>query len=161
MNYGIKCDFAGFKLRIQVDVKHSTDVKTWKKYSIRILSAIEHSAKSTIEIVDDDWFDELSALAEHGKERISDAKSPEAIFFSLSSSLANICFLQLGRIPSNAMKKQVSLRHLGNWKLNQYRSVQYVQSKAQKTAKAGQKANTKAAHNKLLNQIGKKVEHPV
>ena len=127
-----------------LEMKHSTDLRKWKKYSTRILSAVECSAKATVEIVDDEWFDELNSMVELGKNQIKTVKTTEEVFAYLASTLANISFLQLGRIPSNVRHKQVSLRHQSNWKMNQYRSVQYVQSKEQE--------KTKKAHNKSINR---------
>jgi hypothetical protein len=143
--YGLKSLVENlFGNRAWLDIKHATDVKTWTKYSTRILSAIEFSAKVTVEIADDEWFKELNSVIEHGKARIKLAKSTEQIFAALSASLANISFLQLGRVPTAVRGERVTLRHQGNWKLNQFRSVQYVQSKEQAAAKE--------AHNKAIQQ---------
>jgi len=133
------------------EIKHATDVQTWKKYSIKILSAIELSAKSTVKISDNEWFSELNSLIEFGKDRIKRAKSTEEIFSGLSASLANISFFQLGRMPSNSLRKQVTLRHKGNWNLSQFRSVQYVQNNEQAYAKE-QYNNSRAAHNKAIKK---------
>lgn len=147
--YGLKsiveCLFGN---RAWLDVKHATDVKTWKKYSIRILSAIECSAKATVEIVDNEWFDELNSLVEFGKSNLSSAETTEEIFASLSSSLTRISFFQIGRVPSNVLRKQVTLRHRRNWKLNQFRSVQYVQSKEQAKAWTAHKKSRQKEVNK-------------
>ena len=138
------------------EIKHATDFPTWKKYSLKILSAVEFSAESTVEVCDKEWLKELKSRIEHGKKMISLTKDTEQLFSALAAALANVSFLQLGRVPSNALRKKVTLRHSGNWKLSQYRCVQYVQNKEQAAAKAKQMANTKAAHNKSLNQIGAK-----
>ncbi len=60
-------------------------------------------------------------------------------------------------MPSNVLRKKVTLRHAGNWKLNQYRSVQYVQNKEQKYSKENKIANTKATHNKSLRNTSETV----
>ena len=124
-----------FGNRAWLEIKHATGVATWKKYSIKILSAIQISAKATVEISDSEWHSELHELIEHNKKIIKLAKDTEQIFASLSGALANISFFQLGRMPSNLTCNQVTLRHPGKWKLNQYRSVQYVQTKEQLLAK--------------------------
>ena len=136
-----------FGKRAWMEIKHSTDLKVWKKYSERILSAIECSAKATVEIVDDEWFDELSSIIKHGKGRIKSAKDTEWLFAALSASLAEISFFQLGAIPNNIRSQQVTLRHPGNWKLNPFRSVQYVQNAEQ--------ARAKKAYNKRLQATQK------
>lgn len=128
-----------------LEVKHSTDVKIWKKYALRILSAIETSAEATVEIADSDWFNELHSLVEFWQGRIKGAENTEMVFASLAASLANINFHQLGFIPSNVLQKQITLRHKSNWKLDVFRSVQYVQTKKQIEAKEEYKKNIAAA----------------
>ena len=133
-----------FGAQAWLDIKHSTDLRRWKKYSNRILAAIECSAKASIEIVDDEWFEELAKLIEHGKNRIKSAKDTEQLFAVLSASLAEVSFFQIGRIPDHVMGQQRTLRHPSNWKLNSHRSVQYVQSSKQ--------ADAKKAHNKRIKK---------
>ncbi len=140
-----------FGKKAWLEVKHSTDVKTWKKYALKILSAIETSAEATVEIADNDWFNELHSLVEFGQGRIKGTNNTEMVFASLAASLANISFHQLGFVPSNVLQKQVTLRHKRHWKLNEFRSVQYVQNKRQFEAKETYKKNIAASskkHNK-------------
>jgi len=110
-------------------------LRKWKKYTARILSAIKVSAKAIIKITDNEWFEELADLIEQGKNRIESAKNTEQLFATLSASLAEISFFQIGKIPNNIRSQQTTLRHPSNWKLNTYRSVQYVQSQNQLEAK--------------------------
>lgn len=124
-----------FGNRAWLEIKHATNLPRWKKYTKRILSAIETSAKATIEIADNEWFEELSELIQHGKQRIKTAKNTEQLFANLSASLAEISFFQIGHIPNHSRLKQTTLRHPGNWKLDSFRSVQYVQSTKQAEAK--------------------------
>ena len=136
-----------FGNRAWLDIKHSSDLRRWKKYSNRILAAIEYSAKASIEIVDDEWFEELEKIIVHGKNRIKSAKDTEQLFAALSASLAEISFFQIGRMPDHTMQKHVTLRHPSNWKLNAFRSVQYVQSPKQSEAK---KAHNKRIEKRLI-----------
>lgn len=129
-----------FGRRAWLEVKHSTSVRVWRKYSKRILSAISTSARATVEIADSEWHNELNSIVDLGSARLGHAKDTESVFSALAGTLGLISFHQLGRTPSNATREQVSLRHPSNWKLNQYRSVQYVQNQEQ--------AQTKEAHNK-------------
>ncbi|MCP5347252.1 MAG: hypothetical protein H7A04_10395 [Pseudomonadales bacterium] len=114
-----------------LDVKHSTSVSKWRKYCNKILSAIQLAAKSNVLVSDDDWFDELDHIVEHGRKRLASSKTTEEMFAALASSLGEISFHQLGRCPNHSASKNVTLRHSSRWKLNQFRSVQYVQSKTQ------------------------------
>lgn len=136
-----------FGKRAWLEIKHATDLKVWKKYSVRTLSAIECSARATVQIADDEWFDELASIIKHGKERIKSAKDTEQLLAALSASLAEISFFQLGAIPDHVRSQQVTLRHPGNWKLSSFRSVQYVQSAEQ--------ARAKKAYNKRLQSTQK------
>jgi len=128
-----------------IEIKHATDLATWKKYANKILSAILFSAKSTVKIKDDFWLKELEAEIKHGKEKIKLTKNTEQLFSVLAASLTRVSFLQLGHMPCHLTSKQVTLRHPSNWQLNQYRSVQYVQSE--------QQLYNKKAHNKSINGV--------
>jgi len=117
-----------------LEVKQSTSVKTWRKYAVRILSAIEHSAKATVKVSDPRWHEQLHVLVSSGQDRIRSAESTETVFAALASSLGYISFHQLGGIPSHGRRKRVSLRHEAPWKCDKYRSVQYVQTAVQAEA---------------------------
>lgn len=114
------------------ELKHCTDIGTWKKYCTRLLSAIEVSAKATVQIADEAWFEQLSKTIEHGKEMVKLSKDFEQLFVNLAASLGAISFLQLGLTPSRLTQESVTLRHPSNWKLDCYRSVQYVQNHEQR-----------------------------
>lgn len=128
-----------FGRRAWLEVKQSTSVQVWKKYSKRILSAISTSARVTVEIADSEWHDELDSIINLGTVRLEHAKDTEAVFSALAGTLGLVSFHQLGRAPSNALRSQVTLRHPSNWKFNQYRSVQYVQNNEQLKIKKASK----------------------
>ncbi|MBI4792933.1 MAG: hypothetical protein HY789_09480 [Deltaproteobacteria bacterium] len=132
-----------FGNRAWLEIKHATSLPRWKKYAERILSAIETSAKATIEIADNEWFEELSKLINHGKTRIKTSKNTEQLFANLSASLAEVSFFQIGQVPDHSRFKQTTLRHPGNWKLDSFRSVQYVQNCKQAEAKERYKKTLK------------------
>lgn len=94
----------------------------------RLLSAIEVSAKSTVEIAGEFWFEELSGEVGHGKEMVRLSEDFEQLISNLPASLGSISFLQLGLVPRRLTVESVTLRHSSNWKLDRYRSVQYVQN---------------------------------
>ena len=123
------------------NLKHCQDIRVWKRYSKRILSAISASIKSTVEVADDLWFEEIEREISRGKETIDSSNSLDLVFANLAASLGNISFIQIGAVPLRYRKKNVVTRPGSNWKLNKYRSVQYVQNKEQKQ-------NT---HNKVKN----------
>lgn len=142
-----------FGRKAWLEVKHSTSISVWKKYSKRILAAIGTAARATVEIVDSEWHKELDSIIKLGNGRLDHAKDTEAVFSALAGTLGLISFHQLGRIPSNSTRKQVTLRHPSNWKLNQYRSVQYVQNQEQ--------AQTKETHNKSKQSDAQKARASV
>jgi hypothetical protein len=96
------------------------------------LVAVETSAKATIQIVDIYWFEELNSEIKHGKEMIKSSNDFEQLFANLAASIGRISFLQFGLIPTRLTQENITLRHPSNWKLDSYRSVQYVQNDEQK-----------------------------
>lgn len=117
-----------------LDIKHSTDLRRWKKYSLRVLSALEVSAKATVQVADKEWFEQFIFTIEHGKRRVNSSNDFEQLFASLAGSLGEISFLQLGMMPMRSTQESITLRHQSNWKLDRYRSVQYVQNAEQLAA---------------------------
>ena len=117
-----------------LEIKHSTDLRQWKKYSTRVLSALEGSAKATVQVADKEWFGQFASTIEHGKNRVNSSKDFEQLFASLAASLGEISFLQLGMMPMRSTQKNITVRHPSNWKLDCYRSVQYVQNAEQLAA---------------------------
>jgi len=117
-----------------LEIKHSTDLRRWKKYSIRVLSALEVSAKATIQVADADWFDQFTSTIEFGKRGVNSSENFEQLFSSLAATLGEISFLQLGMMPRRSTQNNITVRHQSNWKLDRYRSVQYVQNAEQLAA---------------------------
>lgn len=131
--YGLKHLFENiFGRKAWYELKHCSDIAIWKKYCSRLLSAIEVSAISTVQIADDAWFQELAGEVGHGKEMVRISEGFEQLFANLAASLGTISFLQLGLIPSRLAQENITLRHQSNWKLDRYRSVQYVQNADQR-----------------------------
>jgi hypothetical protein len=130
-----------------LEIKHSTNLRQWKKYSIRVLSALEVSAKITVQVADEEWFGQFASTIEHGKRRVNSSKDFEQLFASLAASLGELSFLQLGMMPMRSTQENITVRHQSNWKLDRYRSVQYVQNSEQLAATHNlsvKKATTKA-----------------
>lgn len=115
------------------EVKHCEDLRVWKKYSKRILSAISASVVSTVSVADDAWFTEMENEISRGKLLIEESNSLDLVFANLSAALECISFLQIGMKPIRTTKN-VAARPGQNWNLSQFRSVQYVQDSDQKKA---------------------------
>jgi hypothetical protein len=112
------------------DLKECTSIKTWKKYISKLLQAIRLAVKETIEIRDDVWFAEICEHIERGLQITQSARSIEELHSGLSATLIRIVFLQIGMIPNRRQAKHVTLTR-ENWHLNDFRTVQYIQSNSQ------------------------------
>jgi hypothetical protein len=113
-------------------VKDYAPLSTWKAEVTRLLNALELSIRATIIVVDDPWKLEALEILQHGRQGVARAKSIDELFACLSASLAELSFHQLGLVPrGHASVDSVPLT-LRNWNLASVRSVQYVQTPAQK-----------------------------
>lgn len=115
------------------ELKESTSVSLWRKYAVKTLEAIRISINETIEIRDENWIISIEENIEFGITALRAAKSIEEIIGSLSSTLIQQTFLQIGQMPNCVHRKQVTLRKT-QWKLDTYRSVQVIQSPNQREA---------------------------
>jgi hypothetical protein len=114
-----------------LDLKHCSDLKVWKRYCERTLRATEFAASDTVLIADDTWHKELAEIIEHGLQGVKAAKGFDDLFQYFAATYAEISFHQFGFMPSRRPSSRAQLRK-GNWQLDAFRSVQYVQSAEQK-----------------------------
>lgn len=126
------------------DLKHCSDVRIWKRYLQRTLEAIELSISETVQIADPAWFEEVAAILEMGAERLHDTGDFDELFQAFAATLIELSFHQIGLCPQRVMSNRATLRR-GGWKLNAYRSVQYVQSGEQKERLERRNEQRKAA----------------
>ena len=112
-------------------LKHCSDLKVWKRYCERTLRATELAASDTVLIADEDWHKELSQIIEHGVGRVKTSTKFDELFQSFAATYAEISFHQFGFMPSVYPATRSQLRK-GNWRLDAFRSVQYVQTAEQK-----------------------------
>ncbi|MCF8720736.1 hypothetical protein [Nitrospina gracilis] len=113
-------------------LKESNHLKTWRKYAEKTLKAIELSIKDTVEIYDEEWMQEIEKNIQRGIEGIKLRKSIDEIIAVLCGTLINISFLQIGQIPGKKGSSHKYPLKKGKWRLNSYRQVIYLQTKAQK-----------------------------
>jgi hypothetical protein len=107
-------------------------------------AAIELAINSTVVITDAAWRDDIAAVIRLGQESIKCSETIADLFSTLSATLSRIVFMQIGQMPRYTMQsKRVPLTPEW-WKLNTYRSVQYVQNDAQKQALAKRTPNDEA-----------------
>ena len=117
-------------------VKDYAPLSVWKVESAKLLKAVSVSATATVRVADAEWFEEFSRLIERGKSRIQASKSIDELFASLCATLGELSFLQLGLVPqAHRMVERIPLI-VQNWKLDSFRTVQYVQTPQQRKAQA-------------------------
>ena len=113
-------------------VKDYGPLSAWRENYIKLLRTIGFAAEETIEVVDAEWKQELSALLSHGCKRIRHAQSIDELHAVAAATLGELAFLQLGFVPrSNRSANNIPLTSR-NWKMNAVRTVQYVQSNEQR-----------------------------
>lgn len=116
-------------------LKETAGLSDWKVETTKLLKAIELSIVETVKVADPEFHKKANEILESGRAHIKSAKDISELFASLSATLTRIVFLQIGYIPAHGRFESVSLTPK-NWNLACVRSVQYVQSTAQKeTAK--------------------------
>jgi hypothetical protein len=117
--------------RAWLELKETTSVATWRRYVLKLFDAIELSVKSTIQVHDDEWLEDIQSNLNHGRNLARIAKDTDDLIAALSATLLKQVFLQLGNAPSRKTSASVPLR-ADHWCFNGFRSVQVVQSPQQK-----------------------------
>ncbi len=113
-------------------LKESNHIPTWKRYSINILKALRQSILDTVEIYDDDWLKELHEYIDYGISNIKHQKEIDEVIAVLTGTLISLSFHQVGFKPKLKSNRRKPVIRKGQWKLNQYRTVAYMQSATQK-----------------------------
>ncbi|HEY5029163.1 MAG TPA: hypothetical protein VIK39_12190 [Candidatus Angelobacter sp.] len=113
-----------------LDLKECTSIAIWKKYTTKLLRAIRLAVEETIQIRDDAWFTEICEHIEHGLQITTNAKLIDELLSGLSATLIRVVFLQIGGVPNRRQDRKVTLAR-DNWRLDDFRTVQYVQSNRQ------------------------------
>jgi hypothetical protein len=98
----------------------------------KLLRQIEVSIEATVTVVDDAWRSEVAEIFAHGSGQIEKCKTAGDLFACLSATLAELCFLQIGLVPNQWRNRKPIPLKVQYWNLSGSRSVQYVQSDAQK-----------------------------
>ena len=113
------------------ELKHCNNLIVWKKYAERTLKASKQSIQDTIKIADRNWLDNAEGIIELGLSLIKGVKTFDELFGYLSSTYIQLSFHQIGFMPTHSLQSRARLVK-GYWKLDNYRTVQYVQTKEQK-----------------------------
>ena len=111
-------------------LKETANLTDWKKETDKLLRCIELAIDTTVDVADDDWRLEIKNSLEMGRKNIKSAESITNLFSFLSATLTRLVFTQIGDLPYRGGVETVPLS-ARYWRLSGYRTVQYVQSKAQ------------------------------
>jgi hypothetical protein len=129
--YAIKAAFEQiFGNEAWLDLKECTAIATWKKYATRLLRAMKLAVEETIHVRDEAWFGEICECIGHGLRITEDVKSVDELLSGLSATLVRLVFLQIGMFPNQSKSRKVTLAR-DNWRLDAFRTVQYIQSARQ------------------------------
>ena len=123
-----------FGKRAYLRLKETASLKDWKDSTIKLLNAILLASESSIVIADDDWRNEITDAVKLGVKLISSADHSSDLFSSLAATLTRIAFVQIGCMPNHRSQQKTVPLTKEWWTLRHFRSVQYVQSEAQKAA---------------------------
>ena len=113
-------------------VKDYGPPSSWRANYIRLLRAIGVAVDATVEVADVEWKQEVKRLLTLGVERLTSAKSIDELHAAAAAMLGELAFLQLGFVPRGHYRLETVPLTVRNWKLNQVRTVQYVQSAKQR-----------------------------
>ncbi|MCZ8280142.1 MAG: hypothetical protein O9313_17560 [Acetobacteraceae bacterium] len=114
-----------------LELKHSSDIKTWKRHCQRTLQATRIAVSDTVQVADSVWHETFLAIVDHGLRRIEGAAQLDELFQDFAATYMELSFHQLGFFPNKASRSSRPLRK-GTWQLSHFRSVQYVQTECQK-----------------------------
>ena len=89
---------------------------------------------STVAVADQEWREDIGAAIRRGQEAIKGSATISELFAALSATLTRIVFIQIGLMPSRYAYAKTAPLTAEFWTLNEYRSVQYVQTAAQRQA---------------------------
>jgi hypothetical protein len=113
------------------EFKDHQDIELVKKYYLKLLCSYSKAIKDNIDITDKYQLKSLQKILDQGHTYLKKGKSfseIDQIFVSLQTELI---FQLLGQIPDRSLKPNVTNR-TGNWKLNMFRQIQYIQNSKQK-----------------------------
>jgi hypothetical protein len=117
-----------------MDLKETTDLAVWRKAMKKLLDAVGISVRHTVKVADPDWHEAIEKILNHGRDRVKGARTAADLFAGLTATLTEIVFTQLGFMPTRSRhSKKVPLAK-GYWEMNNFRTVQYVQTPAQRKA---------------------------
>lgn len=116
------------------ELKESTSIAPWRRNVLKTLQAIRLSISASISIRDDEWAKQVEENLAQGEASVKSSENIDELLSSFEATLLRQVFLQIGLGLNFKGREGLSLRK-ENWKLDKFRSVQYVQSPHQIEAK--------------------------
>lgn len=112
-------------------LKDTRSIDTWKASFLRAMNSSEAAVRATIKISDRDQLERLLSIIVDGRRAVQGTTSLIDAFSAFSATYLRLSFQQLGHMP-NRTGRNTSVRAIqAHWKLDTFRSVQYVQSDVQ------------------------------
>lgn len=117
-----------------IELKHCSDLRVWKKYAQKTLKASKLAIQETVQIRDEHWQETANMIIEHSVDQIGHATDFDELFHSLSAGYIELSFHQIGLVPTRPLNMRRPILKQQEWRLDAYRSPQYVQSPEQEKA---------------------------
>ena len=115
-----------------MEIKESASLTAWKRQTTRLMDAAACSIQATVQVVDREWESEVADIIDHGKVLVSRSENIDDVMSGLAATMSRLVFQLIGFVPRrHGVRSTVSLRS-SNWRLDQVRSIQYVQTPAQR-----------------------------
>ena len=112
-------------------IKESAHLPYWRTATLKLLDAMRLSIRSTVHVADADWFAEVDDVIDRGKDSVKDRDTIADLFASLSTTLIELSFTQMGGMPARRYPPETIPLTPKYWTFDGFRSVQYVQSPEQ------------------------------
>jgi hypothetical protein len=116
---------------VYMRLKETATLSDWQEEVQKLLLSIKMAIKSTVEIADNEWFDEIDVILESGEKDIVSSKTVTELFARFSATLTQVVFLQIGFLPLGRQGQKTIPLKKEYWTLNKVRTVQYIQSNIQ------------------------------
>jgi len=125
-------------------LKEGATLAEWKSESRRLLKAAQVAVRINVPVADAEWHSEVRSILDLGRGHVASATTAGELFCALAATFARMSFLQLGALPGRSSVASVSLAER-NWRLDAYRSVQYVQTDKQRQSLGRRKKRVEEA----------------
>jgi hypothetical protein len=117
-----------------MELKETTDLEVWRKAMKKLLDAVEVSIKHSVKVADPDWHHSIESVLNHGRECVKGARTAPDLFAGLTATLTEVVFTQIGFMPARSRRDEMVPLKKEFWEMNNFRTVQYVQTSEQKEA---------------------------